>query len=145
MHTPPTPPTQPSPPSRPARWAGRILTGLLAAFFLLDAAAKFFKPAPVIEGTVKLGYSEGVIIPLGIVLLICTLLYLIPRTAVLGAILLTGYLGGAVATHIRVADPLFSHSLFPVYFGIALWLSLYLRDPRLREVVPLRALPATSS
>jgi hypothetical protein len=137
--------TQPLQPSKPALWSGRILTGLLAAFFLLDAVAKFFKPAPVVEGTIKLGYSEGVILPLGIVLLTCTLLYLLPRTAVLGAILLTGYLGGAVATHVRVGDPLFSHTLFPIYFGIALWLSLYLRDPRLRELVPLRALPVTSN
>jgi len=75
---------------------------------------------------------------LGVLLLACTLLYAVPRTAVLGAILLTGYLGGAVATHLRVGDPLFSHVLFGVYMGVALWLGLYLRDARLRALVPLR-------
>lgn len=93
---------------------------------------------PVIEGSVKLGYSESVIIPLGTVLIACTVLYLIPRTAVLGAILLTGYLGGAVATHVRVGDGIFPVA-FGVTFGVLLWLGLYLRDARLRELVPLRS------
>jgi len=92
-----------------------------------------------VEATVKLGYSATTIVPLGIVLLTCTVLYVIPRTSVLGAILLTGYLGGAVATHVRVGDPLFSHVLFPVYLGVMIWLGLYLRDNRLRALMPLRS------
>ncbi len=86
--------------SKKRLWAGRIISALVALFLFVDAVAKLVKPAPVVEGTVQLGYSESVIIPLGIVLLACTLLYAFPRTAVLGAILLTGYLGGAVATHV---------------------------------------------
>lgn len=126
--------------SLPAKgvWAGRIVSWLPALFLLLDGVAKLFKPAPVVEGTVKLGYSESVIIPLGIVLIVCTVLYLIPATAVLGAILLTGYLGGAVATHVRVGDGVFP-VVFAVTFGVLLWLGLYLRDARLRELVPLRS------
>jgi ABC-type transport system involved in cytochrome c biogenesis permease component len=92
-----------------------------------------------VEGTVKLGYSETVIVPLGIVLLTCTILYVIPRTSGLGAILLTGYLGGAVATHVRIGDPLFTHVLFPVYLGVLIWGGLYLRDNRVRSLIPLRS------
>jgi hypothetical protein len=117
-------------------WAGRIVSWLPALFLLVDGVAKLFKPAPVVEGTVKLGYSESVIIPLGIVLIACTILYLIPRTAVLGAILLTGYLGGAVATHVRAGDGAFG-VIFAVTFGVLLWLGLYLRDQRLRALLPL--------
>jgi len=120
-------------------WAGRVVGGLPALFLLLDAVGKLVKPAPVVEATVKLGYPESVIVPLGFVLLACTVLYIVPRTAVLDAILLTGYLGGAVATHVRVSDPLFTHALFPVYLGIMLWLGLYLRDAKLRKLVPVRA------
>lgn len=119
-------------------WAGRILSGLVVLFLLMDGVMKLLKPAVVVEGTVKIGYPESVIVPLGIVLLACTILYVIPRTSVLGAILLTGYLGGAVATHVRVGDPLFSHALFPIYLGILIWLGLYLRDERLRALVPLK-------
>ncbi|HEX6043859.1 MAG TPA: DoxX family protein [Pyrinomonadaceae bacterium] len=119
-------------------WAGRIISWLTAAFLLLDGVAKLFKPLPVVEGTVKLGYAESVIIPLGIVLVVCTVLYLVPRTAVLGAILLTGYLGGAVATHVRAADGAFG-IIFAVVFGALVWLGLYLRDERLRELVPFRS------
>jgi hypothetical protein len=119
-------------------WAGRIISGLAALFLVIDGVMKLVKPASVVEGTVKLGYSESVILPLGIVLLACTIVYLIPRSSVLGAILLTGYLGGAVATHVRVGDPLFSHVLFPVYLGVLIWLGLYLRDDRLSALIPLR-------
>lgn len=119
-------------------WAGRIISGLLALFLLFDGIMKLVKPAPVVEGTVRLGYPESVILPLGIVLIACTVLYLIPRTSVLGAILLTGYLGGAVATHVRVSEGLFS-VLFPVFFGVLLWGGLYLRDYRLRALIPLRS------
>src|SRR5438128_3329414 len=130
---------QTAPVSRKRLWVGRILSALPSLFLLVDGAAKLVKPAPVVEGTVKLGYTESVIIPLGIVLLTCTILYVIPRTSVLGAILLTGYLGGAVATHVRVGDPLFTHILFPVYLGVLIWGGLYLRDDRLRALIPLRS------
>lgn len=129
--------TQLDPISKKALWAGRITSALPALFLLVDAVMKLVKPAPVVEATVGLGYPESVILGLGIVLLASTILYLVPSTAVLGAILLTGYLGGAVATHVRVGEGLFS-VLFPVAFGVLIWLGLYLRDDRLRTLVPLR-------
>ena len=116
-------------------WAGRVLSGLPVAFLIFDAALKLVHPAFVTEASAKIGWPDGVITPLGVVLLACVALYLVPRTAVLGAVLLTGYLGGAVATHLRVGDPLFSHTLFPVYFGVMLWGGLYLRDARVRAAV----------
>ena len=116
-------------------WIGRIVSGLPALFLLVDALMKFVKPAAVIEATVQLGYPESAILPLGLVLLLSTILYLIPRTSILGAILLTGYLGGAVATHVRVGGPVFS-IVFPVIFGILIWGGLYLRDPRLSVLAP---------
>lgn len=119
-------------------WAGIIISGLPVLFLLLDAVGKLVRPEPVVQGTIELGYSESVILPLGIVLLVSTLLYIFPKTSVLGAILLTGYLGGAVATHVRIGNPLFTHILFPVYIGIMLWLGLYLRDGRLRALVPIK-------
>ena len=125
--------------SRGALWTGRILSALPALFLLFDGAMKLVKPAFVVEATVQLGFSENVILPLGIVLLACTVLYLVPPTAVLGAILLTGYLGGAVATHVRVGNPPFTHALFPVYLGVFIWGGLYLRDTRLRALIPFRA------
>jgi len=118
-------------------WTGRISSGLPALFLLVDGVMKLVKPAVVVEGTVRLGYPETVILPLGIVLIACTVVYLIPRTAVLGAILLTGYLGGAVATHVRVGEGLFPVS-FPILLGVLLWGGLYLRDDRLRALIPLR-------
>ncbi len=121
------------------RWAGYILSGLPAIFLILDAVGKLFKPEVVVKGTVELGYPESVIVPLGILLLVCTIIYLIPQTAVLGAILLTGYLGGTVATHVRIGNPLFTHTLFGVYLGVMLWLGIYFRDSRLRQLVPLRS------
>ena len=124
--------------SKSALWAARIIGWLAALFLIVDAVFKFIKPAPVVEATVRLGYSESSILPLGAVLLVCTILYLIPATAVLGAILLTGYLGGAVATHVRAAEGIFP-IVFPIIFGGLLWLSLYLRDVRLRALVPLRS------
>lgn len=124
--------------SKGKRWAGYILTGLPALFLLMDAVAKFIKPEAVVTTTVELGYNESVIVPLGVVLLISTLLYIVPKTSALGAVLLTGYLGGAVATHVRVGSPLFSHILFPVYLGIMLWLGLYFRESRLKELLPFR-------
>ena len=129
---------QSAPLSKGRLWAARIMSGLPALFLLVDAVGKLVRPAPVVEGTLQLGYPESVILGLGIVLLACTVLYIIPRTAILGAILLTGYLGGAVATHVRVGSPLFSHILFPVYLGVLIWGGLYLRDERLRAMFPLR-------
>ena len=114
-------------------WAGRIISILPALFMLVDGVMKLVKPRVVVEATVNLGYPESVIVGLGVVLVACTILYLIPRTAVLGAILLTGYLGGAVATHVRVGGPLFS-IIFPVIFGAMLWGGLYLRDERVRSL-----------
>jgi hypothetical protein len=120
-------------------WAGRILTGLVVLFLLPDAIIKFIKPAPVVDAFTHLGWPLSNAVAIGILLLVCTTLYIIPRTAVLGAILLTGYLGGAVATHLRVGDPFFSHVLFPTYLGVLLWLGLYFRDERLRVLLPLRS------
>ena len=94
--------------------------------------------APVVlKATAELGYPESSVAGMGATLLLSTLLYLIPRTSILGAILLTGYLGGAVATHVRAGGPLLSATLFPVYFGVMLWGGLYLRDPRVRALIPL--------
>jgi hypothetical protein len=104
----------------------------------MDAVMKLIKPAFVVDATVKLGYQQSAIQGLGIALLICTILYAIPRTSVLGAILLTGYLGGAVGSNLWVGSPLFSHVLFPIYFALVVWGGLYLRDKRLRGLVPLR-------
>jgi hypothetical protein len=132
------PSTQAVPVSNKMLWAGRILSALPALFLLFDGGAKLVQPAPVVEGTVKLGYPVSVIFGLGVVLLASTLLYIIPRTAVLGAILLTGYLGGAVATHVRVQEGWFA-ILFPVFFGVLIWGGLYLRDARLRALIPLRS------
>ncbi len=120
-------------------WAGIVISTIPTLFLLMDAVGKLFKPEPVVTGTIELGYPETVIVPLGITLLICTILYAIPMTSILGAVLLTGYLGGAVATHVRVGNPVFTHMLFPVYLGIMIWLGLYLRDVRLRSLIPLRS------
>jgi hypothetical protein len=117
--------------------AGWIISGLVIAFLLLDAGMKLLAVPQVLEAGQKLGFP-GVTMArgLGIVLLACTLLYLAPRTAVLGAVLLTAYLGGAVATHLRLGNPLFSHTLFGVYVGVAMWAGLYLREPQLRRLLP---------
>ena len=119
-------------------WAGWVLSALPALFLLVDGVMKLMKPAVVLEATVKLGYPESVILGLGIVLLACTVLYLVPHTSALGAVLLTGYLGGAVATHVRVGDGLFP-VIFPVILGALLWGGLVLRDARLRVLLPLWA------
>ncbi len=124
---------EPVPTSKPLLWTGRIFTWLSALFLLIDGVMKIIKPVSVVAATVQLGYAESVILPLGIILVTCTILYLIPRTAVLGAILLTGYLGGAVNTHVRVGGGWFP-VLFPVILGVLLWGGLYLRDARLRAL-----------
>jgi hypothetical protein len=126
-------------PSKKGVWTGRILSGLVVLFLIPDGIIKFIRPAPVVDAFAHLGLPLSLANTLGILLLVCTAIYAFPRTAVLGAILLTGYLGGAVATHLRAGDPLFSHILFPTYLGVMLWLGLYLRDERLRALIPLRS------
>jgi len=116
-------------------WIGRVLTGLSGAMLLLDSAGKLAQVQPVVEGTIELGYPPTAVFGLGAVLLACTILYLVPRTAAIGAVLLTGYLGGAIATHVRVSNPLFSHTLFPIYVAMPIWGGLYLRDARVRSVL----------
>ena len=114
-----------------ALWSGRVLTGIAGAFLLVDALGKLLKIPAVVEGTVKLGYPEGVVLPIGVLLLIGVLLYLIPKTSLLGAIYLTAFLGGTVATHVRVGSPLVTHVLFGVYVAAFVWGGLALRNPRL--------------
>lgn len=123
------------PPSKKANVTGWVLSILAILFLLFDSIGKFMKPGPVIKGTVELGYPESVLTGLGVVLLISTLIYAIPRFSFIGAILLTGYLGGAIASHVRLGNPLFSHILFPVYIALFIWIGLYLRNMRLRELV----------
>ncbi len=125
-----------APDSKNRRWAGYIFTALSALFLLMDGVMKLFKTVPVVEATVKLGYPESVIVGLGIVVVIATILYLIPNTSILGAIILTGYLGGAVTTHVRVGAGWFP-ILFPVAIGVLLWGGIYLRDTTLQSLLPL--------
>lgn len=125
--------------SRTLLWTGRALSGVAVLFLLFDSAGKLLQVPPVIEGTVRLGYPRELVFTLGVVLLACVLVYAIPRTSVLGALLLTGYLGGAVATHVRVESPLVTHVLFPTYVAALLWSGLLLRDARLRGFLPFRS------
>jgi hypothetical protein len=123
--------------SKPKLWTSYIMSGLVILFMLLDSIMKFVMPPEVIEGTITLGFTEQHIPIIGALGLISTLLYIFPRTSVLGAILLTAYFGGAVATHLRLNNPLFSHTLFTVYFGILIWGGLWLRNSKLRELLPI--------
>jgi hypothetical protein len=116
-------------------WAGRVLSALSVLFLLFDAGGHLLMPAPVVDAFTRLAYPASLGPVLGIVELICVVLYAIPRTSILGAILLTGYLGGAVATHLRVRDPLFD-TLFPIIFGVLVWAGLFLRDARVRALIP---------
>ena len=124
--------------SRRALWAGRVLSGLAVAFLIFDGAGKLLEVQPAVDGSKQLGYPPDIVFGLGVTLLSCLLTYLVPRTSVLGAVLLTGYLGGAVATHVRVGNPLFTHVLFPTYVAALLWGGLVLRDTRLRAFLPWR-------
>lgn len=124
--------------SKWGKWIGWGMSGLMIAFLLFDSISKLLLEHHVVEATTQIGYPLEVIRPLGVICLVCTLLYAIPRTSVLGAILLTGYLGGAIASKVRIEDPLFSSVLFGVYFGVLVWGGLYLRDERLRSLIPLR-------
>lgn len=124
--------------SKAQRWISYVMSGLVILFMLLDSIMKFVKPPEVIEGTLALGFSEQHVVIIGTLGLISTLLYAFPRTSVLGAILLTGYFGGAVATHVRLNNPLFTHTLFTVYFGILIWGGLWLRNLKVRELLSFR-------
>jgi len=126
-------------PSKKALWTGRVLSGLAVAFLLMDGTFKLVASPEAVHGTTELGWPATVLFGLGLLQYACLAVYLIPQTAVLGAVLWTGYLGGAIATHVRVGNPLFSHILFPVYVAAFLWLGLWLRDSRLRALLPLRS------
>ena len=119
-------------------WAGIILSALPVLFVLFDGAIHLMVVPPVVQAFTQLGYPVSTSRALGVIELVCIVLYLMPRTSVLGAILLTGYLGGAVATNLRVGSPLFSNTLFPVYVGILAWGGLFLRDERVRTLIPVR-------
>jgi hypothetical protein len=124
--------------SRGALWTGRVLSGLAVAFLIFDSVGKLLKVQPVIDGTKQLGYPPDIVFSLGVILLSCVLADLVPRTSVPGAVLLTGYLGGAVAAHARIGSPLFTHVLFPTYVAALLWGGLMLRDTRLHAFLPWR-------
>jgi hypothetical protein len=129
-----------APIAKPALWTGRVLSGLVIVFLLFDGAIKLV-PWPVVTETMdRIGYgsSETLARSLGVITVACTVLYAIPPTSILGAILLTGYLGGAMASHLRIGSPLFSHILFGFYLGLMLWGGLWLRDKRLRTLIPFR-------
>lgn len=119
-------------------WTGWVLTGLVALFYFLDAGMKLFQLPIVSETLAGLGWPASAAVPLGIVMLISTVLYVVPKTSVLGAVLMTAYLGGAVATHARVGSPIFSHMLFGVYVGVLMWAGLFLKDARVRALLPFR-------
>ena len=121
--------------SKKALWTGRIVSGWIVLFLLFDGAVKVMKLAPAMEGTARLGYPLSLVVPIGIVELLCVVAYVIPRTSMLGAILLTGYLGGATATQVRLEDPWF---VFPIAVGVLVWVGLLLRDERLRAVIRSR-------
>ena len=132
--------------SRISRTAGYVMSGLVIAFMVFDGGMKLVPFDVVIKATAELGYpaSPDLMRGLGVVALICTVLYAWPRTAVLGAVLLTAYMGGTVATHLRIGNPLFTHMLFGVYLAILAWGGLYLRDARVRALLPLRS-PVTET
>jgi hypothetical protein len=129
-----------APVSKPALWMGRVLSGLVIVFMLFDGAIKLVPWSVVTETMDRIGYgsSETLARSLGVMTLVCTILYAIPPTSILGAILLTGYLGGAIASHLRIGSPLFSHTLFGLYLGLMVWGGLWLRDRSLRALMPLQ-------
>ncbi len=127
--------TRSSLPSRRSVIAGRILTGIVALLLTLDAGIKLVGAKAAVEGSAQLGFTPHQVFVIGVIAAVCLVVYLIPRTAPIGAVLWTGYFGGAIVTHLRVNDPLFTHILFPIYVSALIWGSLYLRDPRVRQVV----------
>ncbi len=124
--------------SRARQRAGAIMAGLAILFLLFDTVGKLLELPPVVDGSTRLGYPAGAVFAIGVIELVCLAAYAVPRTAVLGAVLLTGYLGGAVATHLRVGSPLLTHTLFPLYLGVLVWGGLLLREERLSALFPLR-------
>jgi hypothetical protein len=122
-------------PGRKSIWTGRVLSGLGVAFLAFDAGFKFMATPEAVAATAELGWPAHVIPLLGVIELACLALYLVPRTAIVGAVLWTGYLGGAIATHLRVQNPLLSHTLFPIYIAILIWGGLLLRDRRARALI----------
>jgi hypothetical protein len=123
-----------APVSKKMIWTGRIISALPALMLLASGVMKLMKPDELVKEFTRLGYAENIAVALGIVEIACTIIYLIPQTSVLGAILLTGYLGGAIATHVRIGDPFVP----PIVLGVIVWLGLYLRDARLRLILPWR-------
>jgi hypothetical protein len=122
--------------SKKSIWAGRIVSGFAVLFFLMDGVMKLFKPSFVVEASVnRLGYPESDIVGIGVLLLVCTMLYVFPRTSILGAILLTAYLGGATASQVRAGTGWFN-VMFAVTFGVLVWIGLWLRDGRVRTLLP---------
>ena len=124
--------------SRAATIAGYVLTAIAGLFLTFDAIVKLLRLDVAVKATTELGYPASTIFGIGLMQSIALVLYFVPRTAVLGALLLTGHLGGAIATHVRVGNPLFSHTLFPIYVAALVWGGIYLREPRLRELLPFR-------
>jgi len=136
------PPLPTASPISPARlWTARICAGLATAFLLFDTTLKVLMLGPAVQGTTELGFPGQAVLWIGLIELACLVLYLVPRTAPIGAVLFTGYLGGAIATHVRLENPLFSHTLFPLYVAVLVWLPLYLGDPRVRALVSPRVGP----
>ena len=125
-------------PSRRSVITGRVLTGIVALLLTLDAGIKLVGAKAAVEGSAQLGFTPQQVFVIGVIAAICLVLYLIPRTAPIGAVLWTGYFGGAIVTHLRVGNPLFTHILPPIYVSILIWGSLYLRDPRVRAVIGKR-------
>jgi len=124
--------------SNTRKWSGRIIFILIVLFMAFDGIVHVINPSFVVAAFAQDGFPDSLAVVIGVVELVCLLLYVIPRTSVLGAILLTGYLGGAVSINARAGMPLFSAILFPVYIGILVWLALYLRDPRLQDHLPIK-------
>ena len=121
--------------SKKMKITGWVFSSLAILLLLADGFGKLIKPEPVVKATLELGYPENTITTIGILVIICAIIYAIPRSALIGAILLTGFLGGAIATHFRTNNPLFSHTLFPVYILLFIWLGLYLRSASLRKLL----------
>ena len=129
--------SQTAPTSKTSLWSARIITGLVVLFLVFDGVTKVIKEPHVMAASQQLGFTANAVVGIGTILLICTAIYVIPRTSILGAILLTGYLGGAVAANVRAQTVLFN-TLFPAIFGVLVWLGIFLRDKSLRSIIPVR-------
>ena len=124
--------------SKKMLWTGRILSGVAIVFLLFDSITKILKVDAVVKASAQFGYPVSLLTAIGIILLVCLVVYVIPRTSILGALLLTGYLGGAVEANLRIGTPLFSNALFPIYFAVVVWGGLFLREKRVREIFSLK-------